>query len=240
MTFTDENNGFAVGLNETVIRTRDGGKSWSPVKAEADRKFYGFRPIYRDISINGKTGCIVGQNGSIMISSDGGESWKPTATFYKNEIRDLLDLRFVTFVTPLRGYAVGELGDKIMVTEDGGMNWTFRSTGNSEWLRAVWADPSGKINVVGEREKVLSSHDEGLTWKVMNGEETKVDVLTMMVHGDDSPINFNSFFAHYTVNENKKIVDVGVMSDVHSSEYEGNNNLEHDRNLWMTGVGTSN
>ncbi len=239
MTFTDENNGFAVGLNETVIRTRNGGKTWEPVEANADRKFYGFRSIYRDISINGKTGCIVGQNGTIMISSDGGDTWQPSATFYSGEIRELMDLRYVRFVSPLRGYAVGELGNRIMTTEDGGQNWTFRSTGSSEWLRALWADPSGKVIVTGEREKVLSSDDMGLTWKILNGENTKVDIMTLMAHGDDAPIHFNSFFAHYSVNEGKKIVDVGVMSDVHSSEYEETYNLEHDRNIWMTGVGTA-
>lgn len=239
MTFTDKNNGFAVGLNETVIRTRDGGKSWEPVKAIADRRFYGFSPIYRDISINGNKGCIVGQNGTILISSNGGDNWEPSATFYTKEIRELMDLRYVKFVSPMRGYATGELGNKIMTTEDGGLNWTLRSTGSSEWLRALWADPSGKIIAVGEREKILSSSDEGLTWKVMNGEETKVDIMTMMAHGDDAPIHFNSFFAHYSINEGKKIVDIGCMSDVHSSEYEETYNLEHDRNLWMAGVGTA-
>ena len=239
MTFKNDNVGFAVGLNETVIKTTDGGKSWTKLSSVADKHFYGFKPIYRDISINSKTGCIVGQNGTILISSDGGETWEPSATFYNNEIRELLDLRSVKFVTPLRGYAVGELGNKIMTTEDGGLNWTLRNTNQSDWLRAVWADPSGKVIIAGEREKVLESSDNGLTWKTLNGENSKVDILTMMAHGDDAPIQFNSLFAHYSINEGKKIVDVGVMSDVHSSEYEETYNLEHDRNIWMTGVGTT-
>jgi photosystem II stability/assembly factor-like uncharacterized protein len=239
MAFKDKVTGFAVGLNETVIKTTDGGISWTKVVAIADKKFYGFQPIYRDININGKTGCIVGQNGTILISSDGGETWEPTATFYSNEIRELMDLRNVRFVSPLKGYAVSELGNKIMTTEDGGHNWIFRSTGNSEWLRAIWAEPSGKLIVVGEREKVLSSSNDGLSWNILHGEDTKIDVMTMMAHGDDAPLEFNSFFAHYAINEGKKIVDVGVLKDVHSSEYEETYNIEHDRDIWMTGVGTS-
>ena len=239
MTFTDKNTGFAVGLNETVIKTTDGGKTWINLHAIPDKKFYGFSPIYRDISLNGNTGCIVGQNGTILISSDGGDTWEPSATFYNNDIRELMDMRYVRFVTPMRGYAVGELGNKIMTTEDGGKNWTYRSTGQSEWLRAIWADPSGKLIVVGEREKVLGSSDKGLTWNVLNGGDTKIDIMTMMSHGDDAPLNFNSLFAHYAINEGKKIVDVGVMSDVHSSEYEETYNLEHDRDIWLTGVGTA-
>jgi len=239
MTFTDSQNGFAVGLNETVIRTSDGGKSWKKINASADKRFYGFSPIYRDISINGSAGCIVGQNGTIIISTDGGNTWKPSATFYSREIRELMELRSVCFVSPQRGYAAGELGNKIMTTEDGGLNWTLRNTGSSEWLRAVWADNTGKLIAVGEREKVISSSDHGLTWNILNGSDTKIDIMTMMAHGDDAPIHFNSFFAHYAINEDRKIVDLGAMSDVHSSEYEETYNLEHDRNIWMTGVGTA-
>ncbi len=61
----------------------------------------------------------------------------------------------------------------------------------------------------------------------------------MMAHGDDAAIHLNPFFAHYAINEGKEIVDLGAMSDVHSSEYEETYNLEHDRNVWMIGVGTS-
>jgi len=240
MTFTDTNNGFAVGLNETLIKTTDGGKSWKKIEASPDRRFYGFKPIYRDICFNGSTGCIVGQNGTILISSDGGNTWEPSGTFYSREIREMMELRSVCFVDPQRGYAVGELGNKIMTTEDGGRNWTFRNTESSEWLRALWADNTGKLVVAGEREKLITSSDKGMTWSILNGAETKIDIMTMMAHGDDAPIHFNSFFAYYTINENRKIVDVGVMSDVHSSEYEETYNLEHDRNIWMTGVGTAN
>jgi photosystem II stability/assembly factor-like uncharacterized protein len=239
MKFKDELTGFAVGLNETVIKTTDGGKTWKQLGAVPDREFYGFKPIYRDISINGNTACIVGQNGTILISSDGGDTWKPSATFYKNEIRELMDLRYVRFVSPMKGYAIGELGTMIMTTDDGGLNWNYRTTGQSEWLRALWADPSGKLLVTGERGKIIGSTDNGLTWNVINGEETKIDIMTMMAHGDDAPIDFNSLFAHYTINEERKIVDVGVMSDVHSSEYDETYNLEHDRDVWMSGVGAA-
>ena len=90
--FRDEKTGCAVGANETVLRTTDGGRTWIRLDAPADRKIYGFRPIYRDICFNGDTGCIVGQNGTVLMSGDGGQSWKPAATFFKSEIRDLADM----------------------------------------------------------------------------------------------------------------------------------------------------
>jgi len=60
-----------------------------------------------------------------------------------------------------------------------------------------------------------------------------------MAHGDDAAINLNSFLSYYSINEGKKIVNVGVVSNLHSSEYEETYDLEMDRNAWMVGVGTS-
>ncbi|HUV13724.1 MAG TPA: YCF48-related protein, partial [Acidobacteriota bacterium] len=237
--FTDELKGFAVGLAETVIRTSDGGSSWTPVSAPSDRRPYGFRPIYRDIAFNEATGCIVGQNGAVLISRDQGETWSPAATFFKSEIRDLMDLRSVHFVSEKRGYAVGELGTRMMVTEDGGASWSYRPLPDTEWLRAVWANPEGKVVLTGEREKVLLSEDEGHTWMPKRGRLPKADILGMLAHGDDAAINLNAFYAYYAINEKKTIVDLGALSDVHSSEYEETYNLEHDRNMWMIGVRTS-
>jgi photosystem II stability/assembly factor-like uncharacterized protein len=235
--FKDELTGFAVGLNETVIKTEDGGLSWKRLDAESDRRPYGFRPIYHDISFNGNTGCIVGQNGAVMMSNDGGLSWHPSATFFKSEIRDLMDLRSVHFVTPERGYAVGELGTRILVTEDGGASWRYQPLPNTGWLRAVWASAEGAVVIVGEQERILKSDDGGSNWD--SSPQPKADVLVMMAHGDDAAINLNAFFAHYTINQNRTIVDLGTLSDVHSSEYEETYNLEHDRNMWMIGVRTA-
>jgi photosystem II stability/assembly factor-like uncharacterized protein len=239
LAFKDEKNGFAVGLNEVVIKTADGGRSWVKLNAPADKKFYGFRAIYHDISFKGNTGCIVGQNGSMLMSYDGGATWVPSATYFENEARELMDLRRVRFVTPQRGYAVGELGTKIMVTIDGGQNWSYRSTGNTEWLRAIYPGPSGKLITVGEREKILESSDDGFTWKQLHGGPAKVDVMVIMAHGDDAAINLNSFLAYYTINKGKQIINVGTVSNLHSSEYEETYNLEMDRNARMVGIGTS-
>lgn len=236
ITFTDKLNGFAVGESETVIRTGDGGKSWAKVDAAADCKFYGFRPFWRDVSFSGSTGCIVGHNGCIVISNDGGQTWQPAATFFDPKIREFLDLTRVQFVTEKLGYAVGELGTRVMVTEDGGASWSLRPVENKDWLRALWADSKGKLVLAGEREKILISNDKGYNWNTMHGANSKIDVLVALAHGDDSPIMLGAFLAHYGINEGRQIADVGVMRDCHSSEYEETYNLEHDRDVWMSGA----
>ncbi len=240
ITFTDKLNGFIVGESETVLKTTDGAKSWVKVPAPADRQFYGFRPFYRDITFNGSTGCIVGQNGTILISSDGGQTWLPKATFFDATTREFLDLTSVWFVTEKLGFAVGELGTKLMVTEDGGKSWTLRPVENTDWLRAVWAEADGKVVLVGEREQVLISKDRGFNWNKIRSDKPKTDILILTAHGDDSPIRLGSLMVHYGINEGKNIVDIEVIRDTHSIEYHGEiYNLEHHRDIRMSGVRTT-
>ena len=238
--FEDELSGFAVGESETVIRTEDGGETWLAVNAPADRKFYQFRPFYRDIDFNGSTGCIVGQNGSILISHDAGKNWSPAGTFVASDTREFLDFTRVCFVTPQVGYVVGELGTRLMVTEDAGQSWTLKPIDNNDWLRSVWADPHGKVVAAGEREKILISNDRGFKWSTVRGDEPKTDLLVMLAHGDDAAIELGAFYAHYAINERKEIVDIEVLRDAHSVEYRGEiYNLEHHRDVRMSGVRTT-
>jgi photosystem II stability/assembly factor-like uncharacterized protein len=240
ITFKDKLNGFIVGESETVLRTADGGETWTKLTAPADRQFYGFRPFYRDIAFNGSTGCIVGQNGTILISHDGGETWHATATFFDTKIREFFDLTRVQFVSSKLGYAVGELGTRFLVTEDGGASWSLRSVANTDWLRALWADDMGKVVLVGEREKILLSNDAGFSWNTVRGNKPKTDVLVMLAHGDDAPYSVGTFYAHYAINEGKQIVDIEIIRDAHSVEYEGEiYNLEHHRSIRMSGVRTT-
>lgn len=238
--FKDEKTGFIIGESEIVLRTRDAGKSWEKVHALADRQFYGFRPFYRDVTFNGNTGCIVGQNGSVLMSYDGGETWTPSATFFQNETRELMDLTRVDFVTKEQGYIVGELGTRILWTDDGGASWALRPVENEDWLRALWADADGKIFVTGEQEKIIMSDDFGKSWRTVRGTKPKTDVMVLLAHGDDSAIHLGAFFAHYAINEGKDIVDIEVLRDAHSVEYEGEiYNLEHHRDVRMSGVQTT-
>ena len=234
--FKNANEGFAVGLRETVVRTRDGGRTWEAVAASPDRRFYDFHAVYRDVVFAGKTGCIVGQDGTVLISKDGGETWNPSATFFKNDVREYFDLRSVQFVTPELGYAVGGMGTQIMVTEDGGASWAYRPVPNRHWLRAVWADEDGTVVAAGERETVLISHNHGSDWEITRGKPAKVDLLTLMAHGDDAAIWMNPAYANWTIRQGRQINDISVMSDFHSSEYEETYNLEHQRNMWMIGA----
>jgi LmbE family N-acetylglucosaminyl deacetylase len=182
----------------------------------------------------------VGQNGSILVSHDAGQNWYPAGTFVDTDTRELLDFTRVCLVTPRVGYVVGELGTRLMMTEDAGRSWTLRPTDNNDWLRSVWANPHGKVVAAGAREKILISNNGGFKWTTVRGDNPKTDLLVMLAHGDDAAIELGAVYAHYAINEGKNIVDIEVLRDAHSVEYRGEiYNLEHHRDIRMSGVRTT-
>lgn len=69
ISFATKDTGYAVGASSNIIKTVDGGKSWSPVDFNLGPDIY-----YRDVNFWGNFGVIVGSN-YIFISIDRGNSW---------------------------------------------------------------------------------------------------------------------------------------------------------------------
>jgi len=92
----------------------------------------------------------------------------------------------------------------------------------------------------GERETILESPNRGHDWKTLRGDRAKTDVLVMLAHGDDAPLQLGAFYAHYGLEQGKRIVDVETIRDAHSVEYRGEiYNLEHHRAVRLSGVRTT-
>lgn len=69
--FIDENTGWALGKNQTFLRTEDGGDNWSVITIS-----FGQDDLNYGLSfINENIGWISGQNGFLAKTIDGGNSW---------------------------------------------------------------------------------------------------------------------------------------------------------------------
>jgi hypothetical protein len=58
--FKDRHNGFAIGLQKTVLETHDGGAKWTPVAEAAKPSAAAAHTVYSQIWMDGKNGLIVG------------------------------------------------------------------------------------------------------------------------------------------------------------------------------------
>src|SRR5262249_16714511 len=103
----------AVGYGGTILRTTDGGASWTP-------QFSGTTNILHGVSfVDANTGTAVGESGSIVRTTDGGATWTPQFSGTTNILYG------VSFVDANTGTAVGGNGT-ILRTTDGGATWTVQ------------------------------------------------------------------------------------------------------------------
>ena len=67
--------GFLLGTRQTLLETKDGGKSWTPRSIpSAEDEDFNYR--FNSISFYGKEGWIVGKPAILLHTSDAGTSWE--------------------------------------------------------------------------------------------------------------------------------------------------------------------
>jgi len=127
--FTDENTGYAVGDNGTIIKTIDGGDIWLPKISGTN---YTLASVYFP---SADTGYIVGYDVAlghvILKTNDSGGNWITLTSGFENEVA----LKSVYFTSNDVGYAVGNPINYVAMikTIDGGNNWTDCSPINEDY-----------------------------------------------------------------------------------------------------------
>ena len=67
----DKATGYAVGSNNTILRTTDGGFSWTEQTARTDVAFSGVFVRDKDNAF------LVGSRGTVLTTTNAGKVWKP-------------------------------------------------------------------------------------------------------------------------------------------------------------------
>jgi photosystem II stability/assembly factor-like uncharacterized protein len=70
--FADDQRGWAVGMESTMITTTDGGVTWAPQQVKSPP---GFSLALYDLEILGNVGWAVGNSGFLLTSTDAGLTW---------------------------------------------------------------------------------------------------------------------------------------------------------------------
>ena len=113
--FEDEHNGLIAGLGGVVLRTTDGGRTWT--YQVTDRK----RAIF-SVATASDRAVAVGEKGLVTFSSDGGLTWrKPEDGHFPTVFTFMRDLGFDQ--TGRVGFIVGQEG-MVLRSVDGGATWS--------------------------------------------------------------------------------------------------------------------
>jgi photosystem II stability/assembly factor-like uncharacterized protein len=142
--------GWAVGDYGTILRTTDGGITWTLQIRGTTNNLSGVS--FTDAN----TGTAVGDQGTILRTTDGGTTWTSQTSGTKTWLQG------VSFTDANNGIAVGDSGT-ILRTTNGGTTWTSQSSGSTYTLLGV--SFTGDIGTaVGQLGTILRTTNGGTTW----------------------------------------------------------------------------
>ena len=163
--FIDERIGIAVGKSGTIIRTTDGGDTWTIQRCARNVE------TLSDVHFgSASTGTAVGNyryyEPMILRTTDGGFTWTPQISGTNG------GLNAVFFTSASTGIVVAG-GGMVLKTTDGGITWTPRTSGTDRTLSDVTFVDANTGFAVGGYRTVLRTLDAGETWATVSVSTTR-------------------------------------------------------------------
>lgn len=154
--FAGAKDGWAVGHDAVILRTRDGGATWRIVHCAPEEE----RPLLDVWFRDARNGIAVGAYGYFLETRDGGESWH--SRFISD---DDFHLNVLVPADPegTRLFVAGEAG-AIYRSDDAGRTWrALPSPYAGSWFGAVALDRD-RLVLAGLKGHLFLSTDAGETW----------------------------------------------------------------------------
>jgi photosystem II stability/assembly factor-like uncharacterized protein len=207
ISFSDALHGVIAGGAGVILTTADGGLSWTRRNSATTQRLLKVQALdaYHDYA--------VGAFGTFVSSQDGGVTWRAHKLPWDHLVSRLTEefgyiepnLNAVAFVTPRRGWIVGEFG-LVLRTDDGGETWQADNYGSNLpqlYDVAFHGDFKDGLKgwIVGQHGTLMQTGDGGRTWSkiglattsdlqsiaIRNGRGVAVgDGVAVWLHGDSS------------------------------------------------------
>ncbi|MBU2874630.1 photosystem I reaction center subunit IV [Marinobacter salexigens] len=147
--FENDRHGFVVGAYGMILRTQDGGNSWSDwaPKIQNDQNFH-LNSITR---VTGGALVIVGEAGQIHVSVDNGTTWERRESPYEGSLFGVIGTGQVNEIL-----AFGLRGNMLFST-DLGKSWRMVPNSAGATLNGGAVAEDGRITLVGNGGAVLMS-----------------------------------------------------------------------------------
>ncbi len=156
--FDDADHGWVGGTAAELLRTIDGGDTWSPVDTIGTPTY---NLDFTSTTVGHSAGT--GMNFTLFRTTDAGSSWSPV---YESPRGTIVGISFPTsddgFIADVRG---------VVSTTDGGQTWNLASEISEVWLSDIGFATATQGWVVGsvdtltnEDSLILKSTDAGASW----------------------------------------------------------------------------
>lgn len=162
---------WAVGTGGKIIRTDDGGKSWTRQTVATIQNLQGID------AWDAQNAVIVGNRGLAFHTSDAGATWKPSNVPKSDNPNKLLRVRIFNGTA----WAVGEFGGFFRSDDKGATFTRVLPEKDSAFNSVAFQSPTNGI-LVGEYGKIFKTVDSGVTWEEV---PTSNEVSLMSVNFKD-------------------------------------------------------
>jgi len=171
VSFIDAQNGWAAGGtyssdNNVLLKTIDGGKTWTQIKTDATLPYNSVYFVDKD------TGFVFGEDGIVLRTTDGGYNWDTRSIdSYIGFYMDVFFFTAAAFIDKNTGFLVGGgyYGNELYMTSDCGRTWEW----NEQIIIPKIYTGLNDINfidkyhgcIAGDDGVLLITTDGGNTWR---------------------------------------------------------------------------
>jgi photosystem II stability/assembly factor-like uncharacterized protein len=149
VSFVSPDYGWIVGEFGTILKTTDGGITWSRQRSGIDKT-----SLFGVSFVDETHGWCVGQDGVALTTQDGGATWYPYKEAFEKSLFDVA-------LSKAMGYIVG--ADGLVLERRDGWKVSDRVIAFS-WLRGI--SLIGRTGwMVGNRGTILHTSDGGESWR---------------------------------------------------------------------------
>lgn len=179
--FVNNDTGYVVGDFGTILKTKDGGATWSKYPLNEARTFWSVH------FVDANNGFICG-DAMIRKTTDGGETWVDinNTTGVSN-----LTLRAIHFITKDKGFAVGKNG--LILKTTNGLTWTKKTSGTTQFLYGVYFYDAMTGYAYGENTTLLKTIDGGETWGALTIGVTTNSIFELKFFDSNAGIAITDF-----------------------------------------------
>lgn len=149
---SDQQHGWLVGGNSTLLETVDGGETWRPVNLDLGEQKY----IFSAVSFAGSEGWVTGEPAILLHTNDAGRSW----TQIPLSARLPGNPKTITALSPQSAEMTTDVG-AIYRTTDEGKTWKAMVQEAVGVLRNIARSPDGKYIAVSARGNFYSTWEPG-------------------------------------------------------------------------------
>ncbi|HQK98152.1 MAG TPA: YCF48-related protein [Bacteroidia bacterium] len=170
--------GWIAGDYGTIIKTADGGNTWTNQYCLQNKNIIDFS------AINTNSLFFIASDNQLYGSSNGGNSWSKKFKFLSSNVTSL------SFLTANEGWATQ--GSSIEHTTDGGLTWNSQTVLPGETFASVKIASNGEGFAVSTSGTILKYSNTGQTWSTVNSIAGTYKAMAILQSGTTGLIVINS------------------------------------------------